>query len=184
VVVAAVDPARAHAKPLDLDARILSQARYIAAAMRGALHVIHVSSPPLHGLAYGEPLAGVQASARAYGELEKQGREDFANLLAGSGIAEQRCHLVGGTPADSIPRYARELGAGLVVMGAVSRSGLARVFIGNTAERVLGELPCDVLVVKPKRFEKRVSKLAVAIRIRSFPHAGRNAPDSAAAHPD
>jgi universal stress protein E len=126
--------------------------------MRGALHVIHVNAPPLHGLAYGEPIEGSQATARAYGELERRGREDYAALLHGSGIPEQRCHLVGGTPADALPRFARKLDAGLVVMGAVSRSGLARVFIGNTAERVLGDLPCDVLVVKPKRFEKRVAK--------------------------
>ena len=158
VVMAAVDPSHTHAKPLDLDARILAEARYVGAAMRGTLHVIHVNAPPLHGLAYGEPIAGVEATARAYGELEKRGREDFAALLAGSGIPEQRCHLVGGTPAEALPKFARKLDAGLVVMGAVSRSGLARVFIGNTAERVLGDLPCDVLVVKPKRFEKRVTR--------------------------
>jgi nucleotide-binding universal stress UspA family protein len=32
----------------------------------------------------------------------------------------------------------------------MSRSGLKRIFIGNTAERVLDGLQCDVLVVKPK----------------------------------
>jgi universal stress protein E len=36
-----------------------------------------------------------------------------------------------------------------VVIGAVSRSRLDRVLIGNTAERVLDKLECDVLVVKP-----------------------------------
>jgi hypothetical protein len=34
-------------------------------------------------------------------------------------------------------------------MGAVPRSGLKRLFIGNTAERVLHQLPCDLLIVKP-----------------------------------
>lgn len=158
VVMAAADPSHSHAKPHDLDARILAESRLIAATMRSTLHVIHVNSPSLHGLAYGEPIAGPQAAAQAYDELGKRGREDFTKLMAGSGLAEQRCHLVSGTPAEAIPRYARKLGARLVVMGAVSRSGLARVFIGNTAERVLGEMPCDVLVVKAKRFEKRVSK--------------------------
>jgi hypothetical protein len=37
-------------------------------------------------------------------------------------------------------------------MGAVSRAGLKRVFIGNTAERMLDMLDCDVLVVKPPGF--------------------------------
>jgi universal stress protein E len=34
-------------------------------------------------------------------------------------------------------------------MGAVSRKGLARAFIGNTAEEVLDRLGCDLLIVKP-----------------------------------
>jgi universal stress protein E len=57
--------------------------------------------------------------------------------------------LVCGNPATEIPALARSLRAGLVVMGAVSRTGLKRVFIGNTAEDVLDGLHCDVLVVKP-----------------------------------
>jgi universal stress protein E len=36
-------------------------------------------------------------------------------------------------------------------MGATSRSGLKRIFIGNTAEHVLDSLQCDVLVVKTRR---------------------------------
>ena len=40
--------------------------------------------------------------------------------------------LVCGDPAIELPRLARSLRAGLIVMGAVSRSGLKRIFIGNT----------------------------------------------------
>ena len=50
-------------------------------------------------------------------------------------------------------------------MGAVSRSGLKRVFIGNTAERVLNDLPCDVLVVKPAHFAKRVPDKVRGMRV-------------------
>ena len=38
-------------------------------------------------------------------------------------------------------------------MGAVSRSGLQRIFIGSTAERVLDRLPCDLIVVKRPGFD-------------------------------
>jgi universal stress protein E len=40
----------------------------------------------------------------------------------------------------------------IVVMGAVSRGRLKNIFIGNTAERVLDHLPCDVLIPKPLNF--------------------------------
>ena len=156
VVMAAVDPSHTHAKPLDLDLRILADARHIAHSLRGEVHVLHVNRPPIHGLVYGEPIAGVQAATSTYHELEKQGRESLERLMMGAGVAKERCHLVDGSPVKAIPYFARALGAGLVVMGAVSRSGIRRIFIGNTAESILGELPCDVLVVKPKSFKKRV----------------------------
>lgn len=41
-------------------------------------------------------------------------------------------------------------------MGAVSRSGLKRLLIGNTAEQIVDDLGCDVLVVKPREFKTRV----------------------------
>jgi len=41
-------------------------------------------------------------------------------------------------------------------MGALSRSGLKGMLIGNTAERVLDELPCDVLIVKQPGFQSAV----------------------------
>jgi universal stress protein E len=37
-------------------------------------------------------------------------------------------------------------------MGAVSRSALERMLIGQTAEQVLDAVDCDVLVVKPPDF--------------------------------
>ena len=39
-----------------------------------------------------------------------------------------------------------------VVMGTVCRTGLAGFFIGNTAESVLQQVNCSVLVLKPEGF--------------------------------
>jgi universal stress protein E len=63
---------------------------------------------------------------------------------------------VDGNPVEAIPRLARRQRAGLVVMGAISRSGLQRLVVGNVAEQVLDALPCDVLAVKPAQFRPRV----------------------------
>jgi universal stress protein E len=46
-------------------------------------------------------------------------------------------------------------------MGAVSRSALKRLFIGNAAERVLDRLDCDVLIVKPRGFKSGVERRPV-----------------------
>jgi universal stress protein E len=43
-------------------------------------------------------------------------------------------------------------------MGAVSRRGADRIFIGNTAEKVIDRVKCDVLVVKPAKFRSQVPR--------------------------
>jgi universal stress protein E len=42
-------------------------------------------------------------------------------------------------------------------MGAVSRSGLKGLFLGNTAEDVLDRLHCDLVIVKPTGFRAVLS---------------------------
>jgi universal stress protein E len=43
-------------------------------------------------------------------------------------------------------------------MGAISRSGIKRLFVGHTAERVIDRLGCDVLVLKPAGFRTPVPR--------------------------
>jgi universal stress protein E len=57
----------------------------------------------------------------------------------------------GGT-REMLMALTERLRADVVVMGAVSRSGLKGLFLGNTAEDVLDRLPCDLLIVKPEPF--------------------------------
>lgn len=152
-VLAAVDPFHGNDKPRDLDARILAMARFMAEPMAGAVHLAHVFRPLVEffPIAVMEPavVAATPAQNRAY---ERSIRTQFSRMAGRFGITGRYRHLRAGEPSSELPRIARSLRANLVVMGAVSRSGLRRVFIGNTAERVLDALTCDVLVVKPKGF--------------------------------
>ena len=61
-------------------------------------------------------------------------------------------HIETGSPEDVIWRMVTGHDANLVVMGLVGRSGMQRYLIGDTAEKLLPELPCSVLMVKPKDF--------------------------------
>jgi universal stress protein E len=165
VVLAAVDPSHAHAKPLQLDADIVAAGEIMSRALGGKLHVMHANSPGYLGMALGDPSIDAGVLAATYDELRKKRRIDFEKFAGSAGIPPARRQLVDGTPIESIPRTARRLRAGLVVMGAVSRSGLKRLFIGNTAERVLAELPCDVLVVHPRRSVTRVEAKPRGMRV-------------------
>jgi nucleotide-binding universal stress UspA family protein len=80
-------------------------------------------------------------------------RKQIDRLRVKHDIPPDNVFIASGDPVTQLPRRAKKLGAGLVVMGAVSRRGLQRLFIGHTAERVIDELACDVLIVKPAGFK-------------------------------
>ncbi len=53
-----------------------------------------------------------------------------------------------GSPATAIEDFAKEKKADMIVVGTHGRRGFARMLIGSTAETLLHEAPCQVLVVK------------------------------------
>ncbi len=169
VVLAAVDPSHAHAKPARLDTDILAAGALFSVAMHGRLHALHANNPRLGAMALGDPSINASAFAMQYEALELQGRQAFEAFMQAMDIAPARQHFVNREPAFAIPAVARNTHASLVVMGAVSRSGLGRVFIGNTAERVLDSLPCDVLVLKPRGATMRVAPAARGPRLLPQP---------------
>ena len=170
VVLAAVDPSHAFAKPGRLDGEILRLAGAVTDALHGSLHALHACPLPLptgmppeawtSGKVRAEDIRaeiGVKAVAQAW--------PGFDRVLKSAPIPRSRRHLVARHPVNAIPDVARKTRSAIVVMGAVSRSGLKSVFIGNTAERVLDRLPCDLLVVKPLRFATRVPRAVRGVRI-------------------
>ena len=62
---------------------------------------------------------------------------------------EYTTHFVEGETRDGLLSLIDKVEADVVVMGAVARSAIQRMFLGSTAEHVLDHLPCDLLIVKP-----------------------------------
>jgi universal stress protein E len=151
LLLAAVDPAHAHAKTAALDDRILAAASELGKGLHGALHLMHASYPSIVGVSPEPALSRAVSSwtTLTYRQLLEQESGAFEEFRAAARVPRTRAHLVEGDPVTQIPRLAKDLNAAIVTMGALSRSGLARLLIGNTAERVFNALPCDVLVVKP-----------------------------------
>jgi hypothetical protein len=74
-------------------------------------------------------------------------------------VPRSRCHVEMGSVASELDSVIARTRADIVVMGAVSRSTLRRLIVGNTAERVLDALRCDVLITKPRGFRSAVVRL-------------------------
>jgi universal stress protein E len=158
-ILAAVDPSHAFAKTAQLDRGILEIGAAVSDATRGALHVLHAYVPTIDDVSEGM-LRQPDASQRIVDLAAKQAARRLDKALHGAGLDDlkkSRRHVVARHPVDAIPAMVKKLGCDIVVMGALARSGLKGLFIGNTAERLLDDLPCDLLVVKPPGFKSQVS---------------------------
>ncbi len=58
-----------------------------------------------------------------------------------------------GTPAVEVVRAAKDLDADLIIISTHGRTGLAHVFLGSTAERIVRHASCPVLVVREREHE-------------------------------
>jgi universal stress protein E len=154
-ILAAVDPTHEHDKPAELDKAILAFAKELGTALGGQLKVLHVYDPtPAIAAASDGVAATVSVPIQELtAGIERRHREAFERLLAEFPIDPANTYLESGSPSETLIRMANELGADYVVMGAVARTALARLFIGSTAERVLDRLPCDLIVIKPIGFD-------------------------------
>ncbi len=87
-----------------------------------------------------------QAEQVLHDQLERTEHRSLAEPL--------RVHLADkvGKPDEVILRCIREFNIDLLVMGTVGRTSAPGVMIGSTAERLLPELTCSVLMVKPPDF--------------------------------
>jgi universal stress protein E len=61
-----------------------------------------------------------------------------------------------GLPDDAILAFIQNHAVDLLVLGTVGRGGLSGLLLGNTAERLLAEVPCAILAVKPADFHSPV----------------------------
>lgn len=167
-VLAAIDPQHNFAKPAKLDGTILEAGAALAEALGGALHVVHAypeAAPALREYGASASKLGTSLERKAAAAA----RSAFDKELVDRGITRTRRHLIAGHPVDVIPKVAKKVRAGVVVMGAISRSGLKRLVIGNVAEQVLDSLPCDVLVMKPDDFKTPVSSLPRGVQLLATP---------------
>jgi universal stress protein E len=144
LILAAVDPNHAHAKPSGLDDRLLQAATSVMRQLGGRLAVIHV-----------EDTAGAARKSRGAGSAAAM--EAVDRLMQRNDVVAERV-LRAGKPAEVLTTGAAQLEADLLVMGAVSRSGLSLSHIGHTAEAVIDAVASDVLIVKPRQFKTAVSR--------------------------
>jgi nucleotide-binding universal stress UspA family protein len=128
------------------------QAVELARANRAELTLVHVLSPvvPMAGDGYVSAQVYADLEAAAHAAAAKQLRALAARARA-RGVSRVRSFVYEGQPHERITRAARARRADLVVIGTHGRTGLARLFLGSVAARVVTLATRPVLTVRGGR---------------------------------
>ncbi|MGB7218750.1 MAG: universal stress protein [Vicinamibacterales bacterium] len=128
----------------------LAYGRTLARTFGATLHVVHVAenvmmrNAGLGGESYVMLLPDLQR------DIEDAARKQLDERLIDNDrppIRTKSDVLTSIGPAQSIVEYAKNNNVDLVVIGTHGRAGLARLFMGSVAERVVRTAPCPVLTV-------------------------------------
>jgi universal stress protein A len=129
--------------------KALETATVLATSTKATLTILHVSPPPVFGpdeILDARTMDRLQKRNRAWGIRELQ---KLSKRTSHAGVTTSLL-LRDGEPADQIIRAARTDKVDLIVMGTHGRKGLARLFLGSVAQRVVSLAPCPVVTVRAR----------------------------------
>ena len=158
LIISSVNPINEHDGKLDEE--ILELGQLMAKNLNGHHKVFH-SVKPLSAafVGIGEGSYGDTLDEQNEKLLEMhQNRLD--SLVQKYEINHEDVILEVGETKELLSNVVENLGADIVLMGSQTKVGLKKIFVGSTAEAVIDELDCNILVLKPKSFKTAVSEKA------------------------
>jgi len=132
----------------DASEQAISYATSLAQELDAKLTLLHVHEPPTTH-PYGEALAW---PIEDFAQGAKIWLDDATSTLKRK-YPRTESVMETGRPADRILAAAKARKADLIVMGTHGRRGLAHVFFGSVAEKVVRRSPVPVLTVGPRASE-------------------------------
>jgi nucleotide-binding universal stress UspA family protein len=160
-VLACVNPVSDDDRDNDVAATILDLATSLAIRHGVPCHAVHAWSAPLEQIWVDSPwmrldLADLDELAVLAEERHSSRFNELVDRFRPQ-VADFSAHLRKGDPAVVITDIAEELKVEVIVMSTIGRTGIAGLFIGNTAETVLSRVRCSVLAIKPRGFVSPVT---------------------------
>ena len=136
----------------------LAYACQVAKRLEAELLIVHVIEPAFRADATDVYVASPRGAVLLQEQLRLT-EARLTRLCADLTKKGYRVHSIvkRGSPARAITDTAARVGAHLIVMGTLGRTGLAHMLIGSVAERVVRTAPCPVLTVRPRPPARRAS---------------------------
>ena len=115
------------------------------------LHVFQMADYVVTPFAQRKHLSKLDPSRLSVAEQEaRESLAAFEQQVVSRGIKAE-AYIRVGYPFDEIVAMADHFNVDLIVIGSRGLSGMTRLLVGSTAERVVEHAPCPVLVVKERR---------------------------------
>jgi nucleotide-binding universal stress UspA family protein len=157
-ILAAVNPDPCDEDHPGVSTQIMQLATSLARLEGSELRVVHAWDHPGEELLRGParlPADEVDKIVRDTGATHQAWLNELLARHPLGGIRHD-VHLLRGEAAEVIVELAAKNSIDLIILGTIGRTGIPGLFIGNTAETVLGQVDCSVLAVKPEGFETPV----------------------------
>ena len=141
--------------PLDgseLSEAALPLAAAIARSSNAPIHLARVHIPAIIGADAGYLPPHWEAEIR---EDERTWLSAIARRVARQAGVRVETELLEGTPGDAIAKHAAKVGAELLIASTHGRTGLARAWIGSTADWLVRYAPVPVMLVRPREGEEQ-----------------------------
>lgn len=128
----------------DLNQAVLERSAQLAGMLGADLDLVYAY--PLF-----EPWVGELGAVKSYAEIktavEEDARQRATALAAAADVSFRHLHLEEGQTALVLARLVEDADAALLVVGTHAREGVRGVLLGNTSERILHAVDCDVVTV-------------------------------------
>ena len=149
-IMAAIDPSQSHDKTQRLDKVILDTTQKMSSKLSATAHAAHCYEPVSiwlwNGAGADEYNLNVSLPDHEsyFEQLHQHHIEAFNQIIKNHQFNEQNQYLEAGEVSQQLMKIVDEHDIDLIVMGTTYRSGL----LGNTVEKVLDDINCDILAVK------------------------------------
>jgi nucleotide-binding universal stress UspA family protein len=120
--------------------KVITEALALSAADEGELHALSIIPSKMPAQDGQNP------------KMEAKKTLSEVSLKQNVDIPFPRLHIGTGDPASTIDFSVKKHDIDLLVMGMASRTGIMGFFVGNLAERVIANVDCSILIVKPDGF--------------------------------
>ncbi|MFI3256613.1 MAG: universal stress protein [Psittacicella sp.] len=81
-------------------------------------------------------------------ELTKDMKDAIKTFDLENGVLEENIYIHQGSPIDIIPEISNKLELSVLVLGTSFKKRLSSIILGNTAEKIINKVDCDILILR------------------------------------